>query len=145
MDIKFNQESYSKAIDDIKKLLDDHMKEIEFDNLVVASDLYLKAEEKGLLKVYTARDNGTIAGYCVTVISQCYKTTKIKAHQEALYVKPDYRRFGVGGELLQYVDTHLKQIGVHISSQSVPSNMNWDNLLIAKGYKKFRTIYEKEI
>jgi GNAT superfamily N-acetyltransferase len=103
------------------------------------------AEEKGLLKVYTARDNGIIAGYCVTIISQCYKTTKIKAHQEALYVKPDYRRFGVGGELLQYVDSHLKQIGVHVSSQSVPSNMNWDNLLIDKGYKKFRTIYEKEL
>ena len=62
-----------------------------------------------------------------------------------LNIKPEYRRDGLGSELVEYVDGHLKKIGVEIASQSVPSNMEWDGLLVDRGYKKFRTIYEKEL
>lgn len=145
MDIKFNQESYSKAIDDIKKLLDEHMDEIKYDHADVNFSLYKVAEEKGLLKIYTAREDSKLIGYCVMSVGKCHKSGKIKAHQELFYIEPEYRRIGLGKALIYHVDKQLRFSGVQISVQSVPSNMKWDDLLTGIGYKKHRTIYEKEI
>jgi GNAT superfamily N-acetyltransferase len=145
MDIKFKQESYLQAVDDIKKVLDDHLDEIKYDHDNINFSLYKVAEEKGLLKIYTARDNGDLVGYCVMSVSKCNKSGKIKAYQELFYVKPVYRRIGLGKAIIYHVDKQLKFSGVQISVQSVPYNIKWDNLLLSIGYKKHRTIYEKEI
>ena len=146
MDIIFNQEKFIDAYKDGEPLLRKHFLELDIrGEFNPDTEKYMKLEEKGLLKVYTARIENELVGYCAMVIYSDAQTGIFAAKQEVLYIKPDQRRSGLGLTLLSYIEKHLKENNIKELLQCVPVEMDWSALLIQDGYKKMETIYIKEI
>lgn len=146
--IDFKQEFIDDVEDEIIALGELHMAEVhhQHDLLPVDFDLdlYRKAEGLGLLKIFTARDEGELIGYVVVVITpDIHSKGNFLASDDGFFVKREYRKHGHGTRLLQFAETCLKEDGFatfHVSS----TMMNpIDDLLLRVGYKEIERKYEK--
>lgn len=148
-DLKFNQELFVNFIPDAIEMMHDHNKEIDLFNkdLEIHTDFYLRAEENGILKVYTIRDNqdGKLIGYCAFFIFRhSHHAQSVQAKQDVLYIEPKYRG-GLGRRFIEYCDSELKKVGVEYVHQCVPATNDWSRLLENLNYKKLETVYLKEL
>lgn len=58
------------------------------------------------IKVFAAKDNGTLAGYCIA--SQKDNTGEI----DSIFILPGYRKTGLGNELMQTAEQWLENQGI---------------------------------
>lgn len=147
MEIKFSQEYFENAYADAIELTRRHHDEVNLfgDELIVDVEGYLRSQENGVLKVYTARHDNKLIGYCIMyVFRHFHHKGKIHAKQDVLYVDREYRG-GLGSKFLNYIDDNLMKLGVNQVHQCVPADKDWSPLLLKLGYKKLETVYTKEL
>ena len=72
MTIKYQQEFLSTVVEDIKPLLKEHWEEIALNKEKIKLnpdwDTYEELEHQGRLKVFTARQDGSLVGYFVIIV-----------------------------------------------------------------------------
>lgn len=107
-------------------------------------DLYLKTNELGTFKFYTAREEGELIGYSAYFIYMCpHHKTSVQATQDIVYYKKEKR--GNGLPFMSYCEGELKKLGVHIIKIGVPASNDWSPILLRKGFSKLETTYVKEL
>jgi GNAT superfamily N-acetyltransferase len=114
------------------------------ETLCIDWERYFDFEEQGILKFFTARDEGKLVGYFVVIYSVPFTTVGSPlAVYDAAYVDREYR--GIGRKLFAFVEKCVKEDGIHrvLASSSVKNPIG--NLLERMGYQEIETKYEKVI
>ena len=150
--ITFQQESVSSYYEDNhwQQLFEMHYKEIAWkqDKIALKPDLekYKILEDKGILIMYSAREDGVLIGYAVWMIMphMHYSDTKIGSN-DVLYVHPNKRGGRTGLNLIKYSEVELKKLGVHSILLHIKKSFDWGNVAERIGYEAVDTIYQKWI
>ena len=148
--MRFSQEILSHdLIVEMIPLLYKHYKEIaHYQDIELDPDYeqYLKIQELGMIRVFTARDeiNSSLIGYSVFFVRNNlhYKNSK-QAVQDILFLHPERR--GVGGKLIDFADTMLTSEGVQVVYHHVKKEHNFGKLLERKRYELIDLIYGKRL
>ena len=109
-------------------------------------DVYCDAEERGLLRLYTARENRALVGYMVVLVaSRPHAVSDTVGAVDALYVSPSHRANGVATDLLRFAEERLKLAGVTTMAVGAndPRIVRW--LRMTSGYSYAETLLEKEL
>lgn len=137
--IKFGVERYSQVNEDIKELIKLHYDEIAVNKEDIPLDpdwdRYKLLDDKGLIMIITARDEGKLVGYSIFFISNHlhYKST-VYANNDLLYLHPDYRKGLTGIKLIKTSEIYLKQRGVAKIMWHIKFNKDFRILLHRFGY-----------
>lgn len=149
-EISFGKESATpEFIEEIKPLLQKHWQEIaHFKDIPLdpAWDDYLTLDKLGMLRVYTARLNASLIGYCIFIVRRnpLYKTS-LQASQDILFIDPAHRNQGFGRSFIDWCDSMLKLEGVQVSYQHVKEAHNFGPLLESLGYELVDLIYLRRL
>lgn len=146
-EIVFGAEFISDSIDEALPLMRehwdglDHFGDDEFDPDITA---YKKLDDACLLRVFTARENGSLIGYCVFFVKYSFISKKLlEADQLGLFIKKDSRGFGV--KFIKWCDECLKNEGVNVVYQNIPSTTRLGSIFKRIGYKEADHSYARRI
>lgn len=136
-------------IEEWTPLLVQHKEEIclheDFD-YAPAWGTYKRMSEMGMLKLYTAREEGRLIGYTLfQVAPNLHYSMVLHAVQDVVYLHPDYRGKLVGVKLIKYSDDKLRGFGVKLVSQHVKCNNDFGPMLERIGYVQAEKIYERRL
>ena len=104
------------------------------ENAEVWTSYLLKRVEQGRVEALIARKNGEPVGFINwSYPTSWFQTSTREAHIEDLYVKPAYRRRGLGTRLMEEAMKRIREKGVGNVEVSVLS----DNVKAVRFYEKF--------
>jgi hypothetical protein len=147
--VVFKVESVVKCWREILLLLKAHWEEVTYDpDMLPQPDMteYECIERGNGLKLFTARDDGKLIGYCIMFInySMHYGYAK-QAVQDLLYIKPEHR----GGDMLErfikHIDAELQAEDVKLVFQMVKPSRDFGKKLLAMGYRHDETVYSRRL
>ena len=107
----FALESLANVKEDIKPLIKKHWELVALNQGVIKLnpdwEKYAQMDQSGLLRIFTARKNNELVGYCVLVVSQSlhYKD-HIFANNDVVFVLPEYREGMTGYKLIKYAEDY---------------------------------------
>ena len=124
-----------------------HWEEIaHYKNIPLEPDYekYKEIEKVGMLRIFTAREDGKLIGYCVYFINHNlhYKST-IQALQDVLFVQKEKRGFGM--KFIKWCDEQLKNEGVNVVHQHIKKAHNFGPMLERIGYELVDLIYARRL
>lgn len=148
MPISYQQESLVTCKDDAAQLLKQHWEEIALNKEVIKLnpdwEAYFDLEEKGALKIFTARADGFLIGYFVVL---CRNHLHYKDHffafNDVLYLHKDYRKGFTGAKLMKFAEKCLKEDGVSVLVVNTKRHKPFDILLSWLGYSHAENVYTK--
>lgn len=147
--MQFAFESIATVIDEIGPLLLAHWEEIaQYPDipLNVDFDHYKRAEAYGQLRIFTARRERELAGYAIYLLAPAPHYSKsLQAKQDVIYLKPEYRKGGVGWKLIKFADEYLKLDQVQVVYQHVKPSHDFGPLLERIGYARSEMIYSRRL
>lgn len=146
--MKFQLETIKNILEEAKPLLVDHWNEVaHFKDIPLDPDYdsYLKIEEAGMSKTFTARtDDGTLVGYAVFFVRpHIHYRSMVMAQQDIVYVDAAHRPSSI--LFFDYCDMELKAMGINVVSQHVKSKHNFGSILERHGYELMDLIYVKRL
>ena len=112
MEISYASERLnSKLFDELVPLIAGHHLEISrFKDLELRPDWesYSKLSDAGVLRTYTARDNGKLVGYAIFVVQKHpHFSGSTQASEDLLYLEPSMRLGRIGLDFLKWCDQEL--------------------------------------
>jgi len=144
--MNYQQEFLSQVENDILVLIDLHYKEIALNKNKVKLnpdwDVYRDLEDQGKLKIFTARDGLTLAGYFVVVVgtNMHYKDHTF-ACNDIIYLHKDYRKGFAGIKLIKFAKKCLTDDGVSILTINTKVHQPFDRLLERLGFNLIERVY----
>lgn len=152
----YARETIADVLAEIKPLLEAHYREIaHFQDIALKPDYprYAQAEERGTLRIFTARTSvpGAMAwhhkaliGYAIYFVTpSLHYSDSVQAHQDILFVHSDFRRSTVGLRLIRHADEALAGEGVQIIYQHSKAAHSIGPVLERQGYELVDEIYAK--
>jgi hypothetical protein len=127
-------------------LLEAHHKEIAWQGvpLDVNFEEYKAVGAAGFLRVYTARENGELAGYAgFYVRHHPHSRQTIQALADIIYITPTKR--GFGKKFILWIDSQLFAEGVSVIYHSVTTKFDFSHLLERMGYTIDSTLYVRRL
>lgn len=148
MPISYQQEFLISIRKELESLIVDHWEEIALNKEVIKLnpdwDAYETLEEDGTLKIFTARDDKTLIGYFVVFCRpHIHYKDHVFAYNDVVFLKAEYRKAGVGAELLRFAEKWLKEDKVSVLVVNTKRHKPFDNLLVDLGYTHTENIYTK--
>lgn len=144
---QYAREQIADVIDEIKPLLEAHYREIaHFRDIPLKPDYprYAQAEERGTLRIFTARMDSRLVGYAIYFVTpSLHYSDSVQAHQDILFVHSDFRRSTVGLRLIRHADEALAGEGVQIIYQHSKAAHSIGPVLERQGYELVDEIYAK--
>lgn len=129
-------------------LLEAHWREVghyEDIPLKIEAAVYLDAEARGTLRVFTVREHAALVGYAVFFVrANPHYADSLQAVQDVIYVAPTARG-QTGARLIAYADDCLRADGVQAVYHHVKTAHNWGKLLERMGYEAVDVIYAKRL
>lgn len=115
--------------------------------LNIDEDTYIQADERGLLRVYTARLDGVLIGYAIFLVQFALNwKLSLTATQTAFYVDPELRMSTCGTRLLRQTERWLRDDGVQlIAQQQFVKHPQLGELLARERYKHSSNIWTKRL
>ena len=108
-----------------------HFKDIPMN---VNKEEYLAIEDKGLLKLFTVRDNSELVGYNIFFVKNNIRYSGSKqAVQDVVFIRKDKR--GQGRAFLKWCDEKLKNDGVDAVYHHMKASSDWSKILVERGYE----------
>jgi len=145
--MKFAVESFGDAITEAYPLIARHYGEIAWKRESIPLDVnqaqYLVLEAKNMLRIHTARVNGSLVGYSAWFLTRHlhYRQT-LFANNDVLYIAPEYRG-GAGAAFIQFCEADLRACGAHAIILHIKSVLDWSRLAQNLGYEQVETIHQK--
>jgi GNAT superfamily N-acetyltransferase len=134
---------------EMRPLLEAHWEEISrYKDIELEPDVeaYAMAEAGGLLRTYTARAAGRLAGYVIFFLRpNMHYRRSLQAAQDVLYLHPDYRRGMAGVTLIRVAETRLRAEGVQVIYHHVKRTNRVGELLERLGYEHVENVYAKRL
>lgn len=141
------QKATKEFLAEIFPLLQKHYDEVaHFKDIPLDPDFdrYVKFEEIGIIRLFTARHFGRVIGYaCYFVNSNPHYKTSIQANQDVIFIDPAYR--GFGKEFIDWCDEQLRLEGIQVVYQHVKAKHNFGPLLERLGYELVDHIYARRL
>lgn len=129
-------------------LLLQHWREIaHYPDIILNPDreAYARCEDAGMLRCFTARDDGRLVGYAVFFVRpSLHYADSIQASQDVLYVDPASRG-GLGFRFVRWCDEQLARTAVQAVYHHVKAAHNFGPLLERQGYELVDLIYAKRL
>ena len=126
-----------------------HFRDVgHYQDIALAPDreTYIKLEQVGLLRVYTARAAGDLIGYAIFFVKpNIHYRHSLQAQQDVIYIQPESR--GFGADFIAWCDEQLKADGCQVVTHHVKAKpeLNFSPLLEAQGYELIDLIYGKRL
>lgn len=105
---------------------------------------YAALDASGILKMFTARDNGKLVGYFVLLVNNSlhYKD-HVFAVCDIIFVTPEARKGATGYKLLKYAENWCKDNNVSLLNINTKVHIPFDSLLEKTGFKLIERLYSK--
>ena len=120
--------------------------EIDGRSQVVSTDVSDTIESilPNLLRIFTARKNHELVGYCVLVVSQSlhYKD-HIFANNDVVFVLPEYREGMTGYKLIKYAEDYCRENNVSLLNINTKVHLPFDSLMLGMNFELIERIYSK--
>lgn len=147
--MQYQEEKIADILTELAPILEMHWEELannkEVRMLNVAYDTYIKLNELGLIRIFTARDDyNLLVGYfCFCIAPNLHYQHWLHADVDVYYIHPEYRTGGVGSEMVGKVEEWLKSLGVNMVSMMDKIHHSHEKFFTRLGYKQVERIYEK--
>lgn len=143
-DIK--EESTLETFYECLKIGESHYNEVESKSVDIPYNVDYELAETlinlGLVVIMTARFEGQLVGYFVSLVSKDFFTSRLEAKELGIYVKPEFRGTSVFYRLVKATEHLIKSKG--IKSLYIMFKEGHDKGLAQKlGYEKTETVYQK--
>ncbi len=109
----------------------------------VPYEKYGSLEQAGILRLFTARDNGKLVGYNVFMLIEHHQHGVSFASHDTLFLHKDFRKGTTGIKFLKWCDEQLKKDGARFITQHSSSSVNLEKIFLRMGYKLAEKIYLK--
>lgn len=105
---------------------------------------YANLDSAGILRIFTARDDGKLVGYFVLIISESihYKD-HLFANNDVIFVLPDSRAGATGYKLIKFAEEYCRKAGVSLMMINTKVHIPFDSLMITMGFDLIERIYSK--
>lgn len=105
---------------------------------------YAELDASNVLRIFTARKDGELVGYCVVLVSTSlhYKDHKF-AINDVVFVLPEYREGATGYHLIKAVEDHCREDGVSLISINTKVHIPFDSLMVGMEFDLIERIYSK--
>ena len=117
--------------------------------LAVRWEQYYWMEQEGVYRFYAGRDDeadNIIVAYSGYIVSSPMQHDGVlAAGHDVLYVHPDYRRDGIGKEMIICVEKALANEGVEIIEQHVSVRFKYDKMLLEMDYELTDRVYRRRL
>ena len=146
--MKLAHECLASVKEDIKPLLEEHWELVALNQGKIKLnpnwEEYARLDAAGVLRVFTAREDGELVGYCVLVVSRSmhYKD-HVFANNDVTFVLPDNRAGATGYQLLKYAEDHCAENGISLMNVNTKVHIPFDSLLVGMGFNLIERIYSK--
>lgn len=146
----FAEEKLKDCLEEIKPLLHEHWLEVANDKEVIklnpAYDIYLSLEESGILHVVTARNNGELVGYFISmVIPDLHYSDHIFANNDILFLKKEFRNGAFAYKMFSFAEEKLIALGASAIHIRMKTSFPFDALCEKLGYKFVEKVYRKVV
>lgn len=143
---KIEEESTFEVFMECLKMGEAHYNEVESKSSKIPYNVdYQLAEtliDLGLVVIMTARSEGSLVGYFVSLISKDFFTSRKEAKELGIYIAPDYRGTSLFFKLMKKTEKTLEDKGV--KSIYIMFKEGHDKGLGPRlGYEKTETVYQK--
>ena len=149
MNMEYAVERCSKeVIEEMKPLLEAHYEEIARNQdkikLNPDYDLYAKLDELGMLHGVSARADGELIGYFLSIVGpNMHYKDHLMAKNDIMFIRKDYRNGLTPVRLLKYAEETLKARGVSVMYLNVKLAHDFGRLMEYLGWVETERIYEK--
>ena len=114
--------------------------------LDIDHDRYLLADDLGILRVFTVRDETRLIGYaCFCVQFSLRHKTSLQATEDSLYLAPEYRKGTTGVRFIKFIENVLSLEGVQLIRQHAHPDTTLDALLPKMGYEHCHNEWERRL
>lgn len=141
----FQREQVAQTAQEVKPLLERHWAVIAaYKDIALNPDweMYLGAEAKGLLRVYTIRHEGQLVGYQVFFVrSNPHYKQSLQAVQDILWLDPEHRSPTLGVRFIDWCDEQLTREGCQLVYQHVKCKHDFSPILKYLGYEQIETVW----
>jgi GNAT superfamily N-acetyltransferase len=146
--ISYHLENLTKVKGELKPLLEQHWELVAMyqDKIKLNPDWkeYSRLDAAGMLRIFTARDNGDLVGYFVLIVSKSlHYSDHYFASNDVIFVKPDSRAGATGYKLLKYVEDYCSDCGVSMLTINTKAAVPFDSLLTSNSYDLAERVYTK--
>jgi len=146
--VNYQQEFLDNVKDESLALIQDHFNEVyparEIYDLDMDWDTYRSLEDMGLLKIFTARDDGILVGYLWVIVSlNIHSKGSFVAADDGLFVAKSHRRGSVAIKLIKFVEQCLKADGFKTFHMTGTEENPIDSLMKRMDYTKIETKFKK--
>lgn len=146
--MKYRQEFLDDVRGEVEALIRDHYDEVYPARNVLDWDMdwdsYEKLEELGFLKIFTAREDGNLAGYLwVLITPNLHSKGSVLACDDGFFVTKDYRGKSIAKDLIQFTESCLKEDGIKIFHIIGTTEKPIDALMQRMGYTAIETKFQK--
>ncbi len=140
--------SFESHFDQMLPLMQSHFNEISYHTdyeFAPNKSLYIEAEKQGKMKLFVVKSGDSLIGYSTYFINKHNHVAILQAHQDSIYLKPDYRRHGIGKVLMQFAENIFRSLGVSVVFVSVSDKYDYSDMLIPMGYKSVEKVYARSL
>ena len=107
-------------------------------------DFYHALEEQDKLRIFTARDEGNLVGYFVTILSyNPHYKDHLFAVNDVLFLSKEYRKGFAGVRLVKFAEKCLKEDGVSVLSINTKVHQPFDQMMDYLNYNLQERVYTK--
>lgn len=148
--ITFQVEKFREVVAEAAPLLEAHYYEIGMyqDKIEYDPDIerYEDMDDAGFLHIVTARDDGKLIGYYVSLLMPHlhYKGT-LYAYNDIVYIDQKYRGGITAARLFKFVEKELKELGVDVMTMHMKTYAPFDSFLERQGWDYAERIHMKYI
>ena len=146
--MKIAHECLASVKEDIKPLIEKHWELVALNQGTIKLnpnwEEYARLDAAGVLRVFTAREDSELVGYCVLVVSRSmhYKD-HVFANNDVTFVLPDNRAGATGYQLLKYAEDHCAENDISLMNVNTKVHLPFDSLLVGMGFNLIERIYSK--
>ena len=146
--MRYRQEFLDDVRGEVEALIQDHYDEVypvrDVFDWDMDWDSYEKLEEHGLLRIFTARDDGKLVGYIwILITPNLHSKGSVLACDDGLFVAKDYRGKSVAKDLIQFAEMCLKEDGLKVFHIVGTTEKPIDALMQRMGYTAIETKFQK--
>jgi len=147
--ITYQVERYYLVIDEIKTLFENHWEEVSGNPEIPLNpnyDRYLELDKLEMLHMVTARNDGKVIGYHVSMIMpHLHYQQSITCFTDIFFIHKDYRHGFTGIKLFKFLEESLKEKNVQRIYMGTKLKLDIGPILERLGYKAIERIYTKMI
>lgn len=148
--IKYQVEEYNTCIKELSSLYPEHYEELSIvkEHYLLEPDYetYKKIADCGLLKLITVRDDSSLIGYIMLIVTPSlhYKSCKI-AVEDLYFLKKEYRKGRIGIEIFKFMEKEMLALGVNKIALTTKVHLDNSKLFEYLGYSFSEKTFVKMI